>query len=243
MIGDPLPDCCATRVRWFLHAGDGIGPAGTVCVHALRVRRAVGRRRRHGRSRRDRRGGRMGRTVRLGAGVGCRRVDLPRRGGDAHLEDPSRHDAHPAVAAPTVGAGQPGRHGRPPVGGPGHAVGRTRCDRQRVRRLRRGVRPARPRRVARRVPRHRHRPVGWAAVQLRRQALHGAADGVPDHRQHVPGAARPDLVRRDARPSEVDGPSVAVGRTAAATGGRRAPDAGPDQRDPRASSATATTTS
>ena len=49
-----------------------------------------------------------------------------------------------------------------------HAVGRPRSDRQRLRHVRRGDRSAGPRRAARRMPRHRHRAVGRATVQLRR---------------------------------------------------------------------------
>ena len=39
---------------------------------------------------------------------------------------PPRHAAHAAVAAPAVGAGQPGGHRRPAVGRPGDPVGRAR---------------------------------------------------------------------------------------------------------------------
>ena len=106
-------------------------------------------------------------VVRLGAGVGRRQLGEPRPRRRPHLEDPARHDAHPAVAAAPVGAGQPGRHRRSPQRRPGHAVGRARrrstpastafgeeCDKRDARR------------ADGRVPRHRVRAVGGPAVRV-----------------------------------------------------------------------------
>ena len=114
----------------------------------------------------------------------------------------------------------------------GDAVGRPRSDRQWLRRVRRGDRSAGARRAARRMPRHRHRAVGRATVQLRRHALPGRADRVPDDRRNGPTTASADLVRRHARPPEVDGQGVALGRPAPAAGRGQAPLAGRNRCDP-----------
>ena len=180
VLGEPVPDGDAARIvvgrQLEVHAATLRGrrdparhsaAAGLQSWRALRVRGAVGRCRGRRRSRRGGRGRRLGRPLRLGAGVGGRRLDLARPRRRAHVPHPPRHDADAAVAPPPGGAGEPGRHGRPAVGRPGDPVRRARRRRQRLRRVRRGVRPPRPRRADGRVPRHRHRPVGRPAVHLR----------------------------------------------------------------------------
>ena len=103
-------------------------PQGLRSRHEVRLRGPVGRRRGRRRSRRRGRGGRLGRTVRVGAGVGRRRLGLARPRSGPHLEDPARHAADPAVAAPSLGTRQPGRDRRPDLRRPGDAVGRSRSD-------------------------------------------------------------------------------------------------------------------
>ena len=189
---------------------------------------------------------RLGRTVRLGAGLGRRRVDLARRRGRPHVDDPPRHDAHTAVAPPPVGARQPGRDRRSAERRTGDPVRRARRRRLGVRGVRRGVRPAHARRTDGRVPRDRHRPVGRPAVRVRRRPLPRQADRLPDDRQHRAAAAGADLVRRCARAPAVDGAGAALGRShpAGRRRRRRAPgDARRGCRRSRPSSATGRTTS
>ena len=152
------------RPRRLIEAVIGRQGAYYCRPHALRVRGPMGRRRRDRRSRRRRRRRRMGRAVRVGAGVGRRRLDRARRSPPcARRKHPARHDAHPTVAPAAVGAGQPGRHRRPTVGRAGHVVGRPRRHRLGLRDVRRGVRPPRPRRADGRVPRHHHAGCGTAS--------------------------------------------------------------------------------
>ena len=163
----------------------------------------------------------MGRTLRVGAGVGRRRMDLARPGRRPHVEDPPRHDAHTTVTPPPVGTRRPGRHRRPAVERTRHVVGRTRRDRLGVRQVRRGMRQTGAGRTDGRVPRHHVRAVGRPAVLVLRRALHDRADGVPDARQHGAAAAGTDLVRRRDRAPEVDGSGLPLGRGDPPGDGRR----------------------
>ena len=126
----------------------------------------------------------------------------------------------------------------------GHAVGRPRSDRQWLRRVRRGDRSADPRRAARRMPRHRHRAVGRATVQLRpARTTRSQPTEFPTIGETVQQPRVPIwCVGMIGRP-EVDGQGVALGRSAPAAGRRQATRRSPRSVRSASRSAIATTTS
>ena len=142
----------------------------------------------------------MGRAVRVGAGVGRRRVDLARPRRRAHVAHPPRHAADPAVAAPAVRS-WPARW--PPSTGcrtAGHPVRRPR--RRSTAASRRSARSADRRTRAELIDECLDIVTGlWAGQPFSYSGTHYqvAADDVPDDRPHRAAAARADLVRRRAR--------------------------------------------
>ena len=110
--------------------------------HEVRIRPALGGRPRRRRPRRPRRAARLGRLLRLGAGLGRRRLGDARRRRDDHQPHPARHHAHPAAPAPAVGPGRPDRRPRQPQRRPGDPLRRARRGARRLARVR--TRPRAP---------------------------------------------------------------------------------------------------